>query len=198
MLSKCANPECGTAFDDYRQGKLFRFSIRDSNVGTVHKHFWLCPRCSSLYSLQYRVEDGVLLISSSGFVTKPRFFNTSADAAEVIKGRSAKRIFQIAYDEQLRLERTAVLRELGYAIVSVIGNETAQVLLGSSQHYDLFIVGYRAPAQIRSEMVEWLRTKYPNVKILALSRDPQEVIATDCEVVVAQPEEWLRVVTRIM
>ena len=34
-----------------------------------------------------------------------------------------KRIFQIAYTDRLRDERTELLRRLGYGIISVIGNE---------------------------------------------------------------------------
>ena len=42
-----------------------------------------------------------------------------------------KRIFQIAYTEQLRSEKAELLRHLGYAVISVIGNEAAKVLLSA-------------------------------------------------------------------
>ena len=29
MLAKCTNPECANSFDDYRQGRLFRFHQSD-------------------------------------------------------------------------------------------------------------------------------------------------------------------------
>ena len=37
------------------------------------------------------------------------------------KGRAAKRIFQIAYDEGIGFRRAQLLRELGYGVISVLG-----------------------------------------------------------------------------
>jgi len=70
-----------------------------------------------------------------------------------LAGRSIKRIFQIAYDEESRLQRAELLLGCGYGVISVLGNEAAKVLLSSIQHYDLFIVGHAAPEETRREMV---------------------------------------------
>lgn len=70
---KCANPACPVAFDWRRGGKFFRFRIDPQaaphNVATasapadVHgvKHFWLCERCSSIFTLVYEDQFGVEL-----------------------------------------------------------------------------------------------------------------------------------------
>lgn len=70
---KCANPACPIAFHWLEGGKFFRFrpgdpslnsspSVTDftSNLHDV-KHFWLCERCSHVFTLVYDGEHGVVL-----------------------------------------------------------------------------------------------------------------------------------------
>ncbi len=70
---KCANPACLTAFHWLEGGKFFRFhpgnaalnsspSLTDS-ASNLHgvKHFWLCERCSHIFTLAYDVQSGVVL-----------------------------------------------------------------------------------------------------------------------------------------
>jgi maltooligosyltrehalose synthase len=110
-----------------------------------------------------------------------------------------KRIFQIAYTDRLRDERTELLRRLGYAVISVIGNEAARVLLSAMQHADiaLFIVGHAAAEQTRNEMVDWLKAKYPNVKVLALNPPYQQLPDADFNAVQNGPEKWLPFVSTL-
>jgi hypothetical protein len=70
---KCANPACPTAFHWLAGGKFFRFRPDDvavssnpsvtESTGNVHgvKHFWLCERCSQVFTLVYDAEHGVVL-----------------------------------------------------------------------------------------------------------------------------------------
>jgi len=67
MLSKCANPNCVTTLNDYRQGRLFRFQQshpEGSAPSKTHsvKHFWLCHACSETYILEYRKSRVTLMI----------------------------------------------------------------------------------------------------------------------------------------
>lgn len=70
---KCANPACPIAFHWLGGGKFFRFRpshaaqesvqrVTDSpnNLHEV-KHFWLCERCSHVFTLVYEEEFGVAL-----------------------------------------------------------------------------------------------------------------------------------------
>lgn len=65
MLSKCANPDCGTAFD-YREGRFFRFHYHrgageaPANTHSV-RHFWLCRACAAIYTLERCDAPGVFL-----------------------------------------------------------------------------------------------------------------------------------------
>jgi hypothetical protein len=70
---KCANPACPTAFRWLAGGKFFRF--RPESVACHSKdkgapsllgisgveHFWLCDRCSHLFTLVFEEHEGVVL-----------------------------------------------------------------------------------------------------------------------------------------
>jgi len=70
---KCANPVCPTAFHWTGGGKFFRFrpdtvtesesSSRDTSPDGIHgvKHYWLCERCSLVFTLVHEEEYGVVL-----------------------------------------------------------------------------------------------------------------------------------------
>lgn len=70
---KCANPACPTAFHWTGGGKFFRFrpdpvaagesnSKADSPSGVNGvRHYWLCERCSRVFTLVYEEGSGVML-----------------------------------------------------------------------------------------------------------------------------------------
>src|SRR5258708_2911702 len=93
-------------------------------------------------------------------------------------------VFQIAYDEQ-GLVTTADL---------LTGNEAAKVILSPAQNCDLFIVGDAAPEQTRKEMVDWLKVKYPSVRILALNLPGHELAGADYNVKLDSHKPWLPMV----
>jgi len=98
-------------------------------------------------------------------------------------------------NEGIGFRRAQLLRELGYGVISVLGNEAAKVLLGSIQRYDLFIVGHAAPESSRREIVAWLKANYPRVKILALNPPRQQMTDADYNAIQNGPETWLPIVT---
>ncbi|HKW35142.1 MAG TPA: hypothetical protein VJN92_19170 [Candidatus Acidoferrum sp.] len=109
--------------------------------------------------------------------------------------RSRKRIFQIAYDEEAGLQSAELLKRRGYGVISVLSNEAAKILLTSIQKYDLFIIGHAAPEESRREMVDWLKGKYPDVKILALNSPHQPLPNVDYNALHEEHESWLQFVT---
>ena len=112
------------------------------------------------------------------------------------KWRATKQIFQITYEELVGTQRAELLRSRGYHVISVVGNEKAKILLSSTESCDLFIVGHGAPEETRIEMVDWLKAKFPNVKILALNPPEQQVAHADYNVTHNGPEKWLPIVTQ--
>lgn len=80
---KCANPSCPTAFHWLAGGKFFRFRPEEASSNepkvdspTRHdgvKHYWLCARCSDLFTLVFERERGAVL--------KPRWLGLSVARA---------------------------------------------------------------------------------------------------------------------
>lgn len=70
---KCANPACPTAFHWLGGGKFFRFRPNEMHEPTnqgaqeapqnLHgvKHFWLCERCSHIFTLVHDPRQGIVL-----------------------------------------------------------------------------------------------------------------------------------------
>ena len=172
---------------------------------SVYEIFEVLPNGSTLkISRVSGLEFANLALRELAKRTRNECFVTDARTRRVVaqlnvsqeKRRATKRIFQIAYDEQLGLRRAELLRSRGYGVISVIGNDPARVLLTSIQHYDLFIVGHAAPEETRTEMIDWIRAKYPKVKILALNPPHQQLLNADYNATLNGPENWLPIVTQ--
>ena len=85
-----------------------------------------------------------------------------------IKPRTKRIMFQIGYDERELNVRAELFRRVGHEVISVPDNEAAKRVLASVRNVDVFVVGHATPEQTRKEMVDWLKTNFPEVKIVAL------------------------------
>lgn len=104
-------------------------------------------------------------------------------------------MFQIAYDEMLLITRAQLLKNRGYEVTSVLGNNAAKCAIDTRQNHRLFIVGHAAPRETREEMVRWLKTNFPDTKILALNPPYHTNLAeADYNLILSRSEEWLSVV----
>jgi hypothetical protein len=109
-----------------------------------------------------------------------------------IKSKTKRILFQIGYDEKGLNARTELFRRFGHEVISVTHNEAAKLALSSLRDVDLFIVGHTAPEQTRKEMVDWLKTNYPEVKILALNPSANPKLSgADFNVILNAYDEWL-------
>jgi hypothetical protein len=71
---KCANPSCAVSFEWLAGGKLFRFPREHDEISHVDAatngvdgshpigHFWLCERCSNIYTLRHLPGRGVTIL----------------------------------------------------------------------------------------------------------------------------------------
>ena len=101
-------------------------------------------------------------------------------------------VFQIGYDEKDLNARAELFRRCGHHVISVVDNEAAKHALTSIQNVDVFVVGPTAPDETRKEMVDWLKTNFPNVKIVALIPSAsQQVPRADYNIVLNDWDEWL-------
>ena len=106
-----------------------------------------------------------------------------------------ERVFQIAYDEMLMVSRAELLKNRGYEVSSALGNDGAKRILDTRERYRIFIVGHAAPKETREDMVRWLKTNFPNTKILVVNPPSSAILAgADYNVVLNGPEEWLSIV----
>ena len=108
-----------------------------------------------------------------------------------IKGQTKRILFQIGYDEKGINARAELLRRFGHEVISVTNNEAAKVALSSYHDVELFIVGHTAPEQTRKEMVAWLKTNFPKVKIVALNPSKDQLTGADYNVILNDHDEWL-------
>jgi 5'(3')-deoxyribonucleotidase len=101
-------------------------------------------------------------------------------------------MFQIGYDENELKVRAELFRRVGHEVISVADNEAAKNALTSIHNVDVFVVGHTAPEQTRKEMVDWLKTNFPEVKIVALIPSAsRQLPRADYNVVLNDREEWL-------
>ena len=109
-----------------------------------------------------------------------------------IKSPHKRIMFQIGYDEKELKVRAQLFRCCGHEVISVADNEAAKRALASFQNVDVFIVGHAAPEQTRKEMVDWLKTNFPRVKIIALIPSAHRQLSrADYNVVLNDWDEWL-------
>lgn len=107
--------------------------------------------------------------------------------------KATKRLVgQIGYDQKLSTARTVLLRDQGYEVVSVIGNDAAKLLFDLSHDWNLFVVGHGAPKEVRAEMVSWLKRTFPGVPVLALNPPAITVLeGADYNVELNGSDAWL-------
>jgi len=109
-----------------------------------------------------------------------------------IKTHVKQIVFQIGYDEKDLTARAELFRRCGHQVISVADNEAAKAALTSAQSVDVFVVGPNATEQTRKEMVDWLKTNFPKVKIVALIPcASRQVPQADYNIVLNDWDEWL-------
>jgi putative intracellular protease/amidase len=109
-----------------------------------------------------------------------------------VKSHVKQIVFQIGYDEKELNARAELFRRCGHEVVSVADNEAAKRALTSIQSVDVFVVGHTAPEETRKEMVDWLKTNFPKVKIVALIPSAnRQLPRADYNIVLNDWDEWL-------
>ena len=109
-----------------------------------------------------------------------------------IKSPAKQIVFQIGYDEKNLNARAELFRRVGHHVISVPDNEAAKLALTSIEKVDVFVVGQSAPEQTRKEMVDWLKTNFPNVKVVALIPSANRHLPrADYNIVLDDWDEWL-------
>ena len=109
-----------------------------------------------------------------------------------IKSPVKQIVFQVGYDEKDLNARAELFRRCGHQVMSVADNEAAKRALTSIQNVDVFVVGHTAPEETRKEMVDWLKTNFPKVKVVALIPSAScQLASADFNIVLNDWDEWL-------
>ncbi len=126
-----------------------------------HQEEWLelCQQAS----VEQDRDKLLLLVRRISELLEAKDKRLQASSVQPVSKRNG--VFQIAYDEKLLITRAELLKNRGYEVGSVLGNDEAQRVLNSHQRYRLFIVGHAAPREAREEMLRWLKTNFPHIKI---------------------------------
>jgi hypothetical protein len=128
-------------------------------------------------------------------------FAMDVTRGEIVLARTplggVKRIFQIAYSEELAIRGHLLPRE-DFDVTSVTGNEVAHFVLRSHPAYNLFMIGHAASDPVRSEMAHWLRTHYPEVRIVSLNRFGHTINSLRHTVPSYPAAAWLTVIAAVV
>ena len=109
-----------------------------------------------------------------------------------IKSHVKQIVFQIGYDEKDLNARAELFRRCGHHVISVVDNIAAKQALTSIENVDVFVVGPTAPEETRKEMVDWLKTNFPKIKVVALIPSAsRQLSSADYNIVLNDWDEWL-------
>ena len=105
-------------------------------------------------------------------------------------------VCQISYDPQLGCERDGLLRLHGYGVISVFGNDAAQIILSTTnQRCDAFIVGHGAPQKMRCDILIWLKQHFPRIPVVVTNGPETDPLSgADYNVSLEGQDTWLAVV----
>ena len=138
------------------------------------------------------MERAKVLVKGLAAFSPGEYVITSLNGEKIsITSRHKRIMFQIGYDEKELKVRAELFRRCGHEVISVADNEAAKRALASFHNIDVFIVGHAAPEQTRKEMVDWLKTNFPRVKIVALIPSAHRQLSrADYNVVLNDWDEW--------
>ncbi len=112
------------------------------------------------------------------------------------RGKKARRdrVFHISYYEALLQTRAALMRQSGYRVSSVLGNEQAKAnaekLLPGS---DAVLIGFSGPYEQRKAILHWLKKQHPEIPVVMLQARASETFAEADAVQFSEtPSSWLQ------
>ncbi len=76
------------------------------------------------------------------------------------------KVLSICYEPKFLHPRHAALKEAGFAVDSVLGNKGAMNL--RTLDHDIVVICHAAPLEVRQQIMDWIRTRSPNARVVAL------------------------------
>lgn len=76
------------------------------------------------------------------------------------------KVLSICYEPNLLHSRHVALKEAGFVVDSVLGNKGAMNL--RKLDHDIVVICHAAPLEVRQQMMDWIRTRSPHSRVVAL------------------------------
>jgi DNA-binding NtrC family response regulator len=103
-------------------------------------------------------------------------------------------VLQVAYYSTLMETREAMLKQDGYKVMSVLGNDQGMTISRNGS-FDVVVVGFSASLAERTQMVRWLKQHLPDVPVIVLLRHSMESFPdADLATFSEDPKVWLAAV----
>jgi hypothetical protein len=83
-------------------------------------------------------------------------------------------ILQIEFSPSLLPDREAILKDLGYQVISVLGSTNARRLRVSDSTIGVVVIGHGATRSEREQLVAYFRDALPGVPIIVLLRSAED------------------------
>ncbi len=102
------------------------------------------------------------------------------------------KVLSICYEPSYFHPRHVALREAGFGVHSVLGNKGAMNL--PKLDHDIVVICHAAPLQVRQQMMDWIRKRAPNARVVALysDLDTDRLQGADAEANGAEPHEVIQ------
>ncbi len=81
----------------------------------------------------------------------------------------------------------------GHLVTSVLGNTQCKTL-ATAQDFDVVLVGFSGNLEQRREIIRWLKGVHPQLPIVALSAQSEELPQADYAMPPDDPKRWLAAV----
>lgn len=79
-------------------------------------------------------------------------------------------IVQIEFSDNILREREAILRNMGFDVISILGAESCELENFHSQGVAAVVIGHGAPIEERQKLALYVRRRLPESPIVALLR----------------------------
>jgi hypothetical protein len=108
---------------------------------------------------------------------------------------SLKTVLQVEFSPSLLLDREAVLKRVGYHVISVLGSSDARSLEVSDSPTGVIVIGHGALRLDRQDLIAHFRETLPGIPIVALLRSTDDPFSgADFNCPADNPPLWERTV----
>lgn len=108
------------------------------------------------------------------------------------------KVLSICYEPKFVHPRHAALKEAGFVVDSVLGNKGAMNL--PTLNHDIVVICHAAPLEVRQQMMDWIRKRSPNARVVALYSDVEtdRLQRADAEANGIEPHEIVQAVVQCL